>query len=98
MTATQEQIEAVARKLDDAKCYLTRAYAANDPEIKEIVKVVIRAYEATQPSVPSDEELESAFWEGYHKFRYVDLADDPEPQMERLVEAGIRAVRERLVG
>lgn len=35
----------VASALDDARCVLTRAYAANDPEMREVAKVAIRAIE-----------------------------------------------------
>ena len=33
----------VSKALDDARCYLTRAYAANDPEIRELVRTVMNA-------------------------------------------------------
>ncbi len=33
----------VAAAIDDARCALTRAYAANDPEMREVAKVAIGA-------------------------------------------------------
>ena len=52
-------IQSAAEAIDDARCHLTRAYAANDPEIKAVAAVAVDAIMALiEQSRPSREEFE----------------------------------------
>lgn len=45
-TTAREEIEyQVSVALDNAHCFLTRGYAANDPELREVVRTVIAEYD-----------------------------------------------------
>lgn len=66
----------VAVAIEDAKCYLTFAYAADDPELREVVQTVIAAVleeinaelerRISSAELAADEEDRSGFWRLQH--------------------------------